>query len=71
MITYEYTCGGCTHKWEERCEMPGPEHPPCPACGSLITHKVFSAPPVVFKGDGWTTRKTDADQDAEEDTRDE
>ena len=65
--TYEYICGDCPHKWDATYQMPGPEHPPCPQCGSENTGKVISAPTVVLRGDGWTTRKTDAEQDAEED----
>ena len=54
MPKYDYKCDNCG-------EIQEAEHPmaetldfhACPDCNEGLLHKVFSATPAVFKGQGW------------------
>jgi putative FmdB family regulatory protein len=50
--TYEYRCADCANHYETREGFDAPSTQPCPRCGGRAK-RVFSAPPIVFKGSGW------------------
>ena len=52
MPTYEYSCDGCgatLERWQRFHDNPLTR---CPSCGGQL-QRVFSAAPVIFKGNGW------------------
>jgi putative FmdB family regulatory protein len=55
-MTYEYECQVCDHPFET--ETTGQRwRPQCPACGSRQTERVFSAPQIIYKGEGWPSKE--------------
>src|SRR5439155_10443942 len=50
--TYEYRCVECDNRYETREGFDAPSSQPCPRCGARA-RRVFSPPPIVFKGSGW------------------
>lgn len=52
MPTYEYRCADCKNQYETREGFDAPSRQPCPRCGGNAK-RIFSAPPIVFKGSGW------------------
>ncbi len=53
MPTFDFECLKCKNVFEFQRPFGSKENPPCPACKSKKTQKIFSAPTIVFKGDGW------------------
>jgi len=51
MPTYEFRCATCGITTEIIASVEDQAAPKC-ACGQMMT-KVYSAPGIVFKGDGW------------------
>jgi len=51
MPTYEFRCPKCLITCEVIASVSEQSAPTC-SCGELMT-KIFSAPGIVFKGDGW------------------
>ncbi len=52
MPTYEYSCDACgasVERWQRFNDSPLSQ---CPECGGRL-QRVFSPPPVIFKGSGW------------------
>ncbi len=52
MPTYEYRCLKCGDEYEKREGFDAPSRQECPSCGG-VAHRVFHAPPIVFKGSGF------------------
>ncbi len=52
MPTYEYRCPDCNNQYETREGFDAPARQPCPRCGGNAK-RIYSAPPIVFKGSGW------------------
>ena len=52
MPTYEYRCVECDNRYETREGFDAPSSQPCPKCGARA-RRVYSPPPIVFKGSGW------------------
>ncbi len=52
MPLYEYKCTQCGTVTEVRHGFDDGHDAPCPACGGTLV-RVFSAPPIVFKGSGF------------------
>ena len=52
MPTYEYRCVECDNQYETKEGFDAPSTQPCPKCGGRA-RRVFSPPPIVFKGSGW------------------
>ncbi len=52
MPLYEYKCAQCGKVTEVRHGFDDGHDAPCPACGGTLA-RVFSAPPIVFKGSGF------------------
>jgi putative FmdB family regulatory protein len=50
--TYEYRCAECKNQYETREGFDAPALQACPRCGGSAK-RVYSAPPIVFKGSGW------------------
>lgn len=57
-MTYEYRCNKCGHIFTKKFPFTqNPEYTSCPRCGSLVATRYFgTAPPVMFKGDGWASK---------------
>lgn len=53
MPLYAYHCPTCGHEFDARHKIDDPA-PDCPACGAEVV-KVYHAPRVVYKGDGFYT----------------
>ncbi len=64
MPTFDFECAKCKAVFEFSRPFGSKENPPCPECKSKKTQKLFSAPIVVFKGEGWY--KTDSRPKAKE-----
>ncbi|MFN2167403.1 MAG: FmdB family zinc ribbon protein [Anaerolineae bacterium] len=52
MPIYEYECNTCGVHFERRQSFNDTRLPDCPN-GHHGTHRVYSAPGIVFKGSGW------------------
>ena len=52
MPTYQYRCAECGNDYEAREGFDAPAVQACPRCGGRAK-RVYSAPPIVFKGAGW------------------
>lgn len=55
MPTYDYKCWDCDTTTELVLSIQHTEVPECKTCGAEMT-KLFSAPPVHFKGTGWGSK---------------
>ncbi len=66
MPTYDYQCEA-GHQYEKREPFGSPPQQPCEECGE-VARRLFSAPPVVFKGSGWY--KTESRGKAQPEERD-
>ncbi|MBN2499568.1 MAG: zinc ribbon domain-containing protein [Anaerolineales bacterium] len=54
MPTYTYQCDDCGTVFNKHLSFnDDPNHVTCPQNGSKHVHRVYSAPPVVFKGSGF------------------
>lgn len=53
MLTYEYMCSACAHKWEEEQRIVDPPVTTCPACHGQTAHRLVSAGNFILKGGGW------------------
>jgi putative FmdB family regulatory protein len=53
MPIFDFECAKCKAVFEFSRPFGSKENPACPACKSKKTEKLFSAPTVVFKGEGW------------------
>jgi putative FmdB family regulatory protein len=49
---YEYRCEKCGDEYEKREGFDAPARQKCPTCRGAA-HRVFHAPPIVFKGSGF------------------
>ena len=60
MPLYDFACDACDERFEARTE-PG-EAPPCPACGSEATRRLFTpiSPPAKMGLRGAAARQSDA-----------
>jgi len=57
MAIYEWVCPECQIWWDRECKMgTAPDRTRCPECKKLSNRKWDVAPPVIFKGAGWTGR---------------
>ena len=57
MATYEWVCPKCKIWWDREYKMgTAPDRTRCPECRKLSERKWDVAPPVHFKGAGWTGR---------------
>ena len=55
MATYEWVCPQCQIWWDREYKMgTAPDRTKCPECKKLSNRKWDVAPPVIFKGAGWT-----------------
>jgi len=55
MATYEWVCAECKIFWDREYKMgTAPDRTRCPECKKLSHRKWDVAPPVHFKGAGWT-----------------
>jgi putative FmdB family regulatory protein len=66
MPLYDYKCTQCGKVTEVRHGFNESHADPCPACGGTM-QRVFSAPPIVFKGSGYyitDSRKSSASEAA-------
>ncbi len=52
MPVYDYECGRCAHKFEQRRSFSEGASAACPQCSSQAT-RVFAPVPIVFKGSGF------------------
>ena len=52
MPVYDYECGKCAHKFEQRRSFSEGATATCPHCKSEAT-RVFAPVPIVFKGSGF------------------
>ena len=52
MPTYEYECGQCAHKFEQRKSFSEGASAICPQCSNEAA-RVFAPVPIVFKGSGF------------------
>ena len=52
MPTYEYRCLECENQYEAREGFDAPPVQACPRCGGRAK-RLYSAPPIVFKGSGF------------------
>ena len=66
MPTYDYQCEA-GHQYEKREPFGSPPQQPCEECGE-VARRLFSAPPIVFKGSGWY--KTESRGKAQPEERD-
>jgi putative FmdB family regulatory protein len=56
MPTYEYSCNECgTYGSQHRTFKEGDGGMTCPKC-NLEMSRIFSAPGLIFKGDGWGSK---------------
>ena len=54
MPTYTYQCDDCGTVFNKHLSFnDDPNHVTCPKNGSKHVHRIYSAPPVVFKGSGF------------------
>lgn len=53
MPAYAYQCKSCEHKFEIVQKFSAVEIVRCPKCGKLELQKVYTATPVIFKGEGF------------------
>lgn len=53
MPTFDFACQKCTHVFEYTRPFGSTIKPACPLCKSKRVEKLFSAPAIVFKGEGW------------------
>jgi putative FmdB family regulatory protein len=68
MPVYDYECGQCAHKFEQRRSFSEGSSATCPKCRQEAK-RVFAAVPIVFKGSGfyvtdYRKEKTPADEKA-------
>lgn len=56
MPIYRLICPDCGHNFEANVEVRLRHKVPCARCGYEFTNKVVEAPPVHFKGSGWTPK---------------
>jgi len=55
VATYEWVCPKCQIWWDREYKMgTAPDRTRCPECKKLSERKWDVAPPVIFKGAGWT-----------------
>ena len=52
MPVYDYECGQCTHKFEQRRSFSEGARTTCPKCSSEAK-RLFAPVPIVFKGSGF------------------
>ena len=52
MPVYEYECGQCAHKFDQRRSFSEGSTASCPQCSSEAK-RVFAPVPIVFKGSGF------------------
>jgi putative FmdB family regulatory protein len=52
MPLYEYQCRECGHRFERIRKFSDAPLTECPSCGGEV-EKLFSAPAIQFKGQGW------------------
>jgi putative FmdB family regulatory protein len=57
MPHYDYRCDACNYQFEVEQRMSDEPLKQCPRCGQMI-HRVFSASPVIFRGDGFYSTDT-------------
>lgn len=53
-MTYDYTCDGCGHEWEQEQKITEPAETECPMCHQQRAKRLISgAPGFTLRGDGW------------------
>ncbi len=52
MPTYHYRCKNCNYDFTEQQSFTDDPITVCPECGEEQVRKVYSAPPIEFKGSG-------------------
>jgi putative FmdB family regulatory protein len=52
MPLYEYECGKCAHRFEQRKSISEGANACCPQCKSTA-QRIFAPVPIVFKGSGF------------------
>ena len=52
MPVYDYECGQCAHKFEQRRSFSEGANATCPQCSSEAK-RIFAPVPIVFKGSGF------------------
>jgi putative FmdB family regulatory protein len=52
MPTYDFECTKCHKKFEEKRSFSDSGEAECPRC-HCVARRLFSAPPVIFKGSGF------------------
>lgn len=69
MAIYQYKCENCGKMFETSASFNTVLglHPHCPFCKYPITKRIFSAPAIIYKGDGFYT--TDSKKKKEENER--
>ena len=58
MPIYNYECGNCKHLEEKEKRISDKHNLFCTKCRHEALHIVIQASPVIFKGAGWTGKKT-------------
>ncbi|WP_425663935.1 FmdB family zinc ribbon protein [Gardnerella piotii] len=53
MPTYHYRCKQCGYDFSQHQSFEDKPITVCPKCGKQEVRKVFSAPPISFKGSGF------------------
>lgn len=53
MITYEYECSNCQHRWEAKQNISDPKLTTCPECHQETAQRLISSGTFVLKGQGW------------------
>ena len=70
MPRYEYVCTDCNHKFADIVPIADRDNIYCPECEN-VARRGIAAPPVHFKGGGWTeTKQTSKPKSIETTTRD-
>jgi putative FmdB family regulatory protein len=55
MPLYEYQCNKCDKEFIMSADKPPKTNPTCPNCGSENTMRLWNAPTVIFRGNGFYT----------------
>ena len=56
MPAYDYKCSACNKVQEEVHSFKEEPKIKCKKCGTIMHRIIGSAPPVTFKGGGWTPK---------------